>query len=401
MKLNTNSILTFVLALAPFLGVAQNNIDFKPGTFTLNGKVADSKGIVDNLVYLQFKQNGKEIKDSTQLINGTYSFKGLISYPSKATIQLKVADSVEQYHKQTRLLKDYSHEFYIDAGKLTAVSAGKLNKTTISGSAADSDRQNLKAKLAPLYQASSELYAQEGSLAYKNKDSLAIASFTKKSTAIQDQIDAVKKDFMFSHPQSGMMLDMLNEYTRTILEPSEIEPLFKKIQPALKSSLEGKLYAARIERSKNTAIGALPPDFVLKDRDGKKIRLTSLKGKLVLLDFWGSWCFPCRQTHPHLRELYATYKAKGFEILGVANERGTPEEQYKKWTTALEEDKMSWINVLSEKAEQGKPAVPGLYNIMAYPTKILINRDGKIAKIFVGSGTASAQALDQMIKELL
>lgn len=384
----------YLMAMLPLSGLAQSN-------FTLNGKVADSKGIIDHLVYLQFKQNGKEIKDSAQLINGTYSFKGSISYPVKATLQLKVADSVEQYHKQTRILKDYSYEFYLDRGQITAVSKEKLNKTQITGSAADADRQQLKVSLDPYYETSNKLYSQEGSPAYKSKDSMAIAKYTKKSYAIQDQIDSIKKAFLFSHPQSGMVLDMLSEYTRTILEPAEIEPLFNKIQPALKSSAEGQAYANRIQSAKTTALGAKAQNFVLKDRNGKEVSLASLKGKLVLLDFWGSWCFPCRSTHPHLRKLYAEYKDKGFEILGVASERGKPEENYKKWTAALDQDQMTWVNVLSEPTEKGEQSVPGKYNVNAYPTKVLIDQNGIIVKKFVGSGAANAEALDKLVEQLL
>ncbi|MBE9599262.1 TlpA disulfide reductase family protein [Pedobacter sp. MC2016-24] len=390
------NICSIALVLAPLFGAAQAG-----NSFTLTGKVSDYQRAVDNTVYLQFKQNGKEIKDSAKLINGTYSFKGIISYPVNAILQLKVADSVAQYHKQTRILKDYACEFYLDQGKLLANAPQKLNSTVIQGSAADTDRQQLKAILDPYYDASNKLYSKEGTPAYKSKDSIAIAKYTKKSYALQDKIDSAKKAFLFSHPQSGMVLDMLSEYTRTILEPAEIEPFFNKIQPALKASAEGQAYASRIEKSKVTALGAQAENFVLKDRNGKNVSLASLKGKLVLLDFWGSWCFPCRSTHPHLRKLYAEYKDKGFEILGVASERGKPDENYKKWTAALDQDQMTWVNVLSEQAEKGQQTVPGKYNVNAYPTKVLIDQNGIIVKKFVGSGAANAEALDKLVEQLL
>ena len=389
------NILPIALVLAPLLGAAQGS------PFTLTGKVADHKRAVDNTIYLKFRQNGKEINDSTKMVNGAYTFKGILSYPVKATIQLKVADSVEQYHKQTRILKDYAHEFYIDKGKLSANATGKLNSTIVKGSAADDNRQELQKMLDPYYKTSSRIYDEEGRKAYENKDSVAIALYTKKSYKVQDQIDSVKKAYLFSHPQSGIVLELLGEYTRTILEPSEIDPLFKQVQPAIKVSTEGLAYAKRIEQARTTALGTQAPDFKLKDRNGKEVNLSSLKGKLVLLDFWGSWCFPCRSTHPHLRKLYAEYKAKGFEILGVASERGTPEENYKKWTEALDQDQMTWVNVLAEKGEPNKPAIPALYSVNAYPTKVLINKDGRIVKKFVGSGQANADALDNLVKQLL
>jgi thiol-disulfide isomerase/thioredoxin len=394
--MKTRNMLSIILVLAPLLGAAQAG-----NTFTLSGKVGDYQRAGDHTIYLKFKQNGKEIKDSAKLVNGSYTFKGQISYPVKAIIQLKVADSVEKYHASTRILKDYAHEFYIDKGTLLANAQEKLNSTVVKGSKADEDRQELKEKLDPYYAASSRIYKEEGAPAYKNKDSLAIANYTKKSYKIQRQIDSVKKAYLFSHPQSGTILDLLSEYTRTILEPAEIEPLFVQIQPALKVSTEGLAYAKRIEQAKTTALGVKAPDFKLKDRNGKEVSLSSLKGKLVLLDFWGSWCFPCRSTHPHLRKLYAEYKDKGFEIFGVASERGTPEENYKKWTAALDQDQMTWVNVLAEKGEKDKPAVTSQYSVNAYPTKVLISKEGRIVKKFVGSGEANASELDKLVEKLL
>jgi thiol-disulfide isomerase/thioredoxin len=392
--MKTKHILLLSLLASPFMAAAQSN------NFTLSGKVTDYKRAVNQTIYLKFKQNGKEVKDSAKLINGNYVFKGQLSYPVKATLQLKVADSVTKYYQQTRMLKDYAHEFYIDKGKLVANAPEKLNSTVITGSAADQDFQALQAAVAPYHKRSNKLYEEEGQKVYENKDSIAIAKYTKKSYAIQDQIDSVEKVFLFSHPQSGIVLDMLSEYTRTILEPSEIEPFFNKIQPALKSSAEGQAYANRISRAKATANGAMAQDFILKDRNGKEVSLASLRGKLVLLDFWGSWCFPCRSTHPHLRKMYATYKDKGFEILGVASERGKPEENYKKWTAALDQDQMTWVNVLSEQPK-GETSVPAKYNVNAYPTKILINKDGTIIKKFVGSGEANAAALDELVAKYM
>jgi thiol-disulfide isomerase/thioredoxin len=396
--MKTINILSVAFLLAPLLGTAQTG-----NPFILSGKVEDYKRATDNTIYLAFKQNGKEIKDSTKLVNGTYTFKGQVFYPTKATIQLKVADSVEKYHTRTRILKDYVHEFYIDKGQLIANAPEKLNSTVVKGSKADDDRQELKAKLDPYNATTTKIYKEEGAQAYKNKDSLAIANYTKKLFKIYDQIDSVKRVYLFSHPQSGTIMDLLEEYTRTILEPAEIEPLFSKIQPAINASLEGQTYAKRIEQSKVTAIGAKAPNFILKDKNGKEISLSAMKGKLILLDFWGSWCGPCRATHPHLKKLYAEYKSKGFEIFGVSNElNNNQEENYKKWVAAMDQDKMEWVNVLNDKSKSDKTdGVLSKYSISAFPTKILIDRDGRIIKRLVGSGLKAQEDLDKLLQDKL
>jgi thiol-disulfide isomerase/thioredoxin len=368
------------LSFVPAIGMCQ----LKNKTFTIEGNVADTKRAVNGIIYLKYKQNGEQFTDSAVLNNGNYHFKGSLQYPVKAIIQLKVADSVEKYYRSTRLLKDYAHEFYLDQGKLLANSSEKLQQTIVKGALAEADHQQLTAKLAPFYTRSAALYESEGRKVYESKDVQTIAKYTKKSYAIQDQIDSVERDFMVSHLQSGIAFDMLQEYTRSALEPSEIAPIFQKLQPSLKASAEGIAYAARIEKAKKTAIGA------------------PAKGKLVLLDFWGSWCMPCRQTHPHLKELYSEYKSKGLEILGVSNESGNPETDYKKWTTALDEDKMDWINVLNTNSRSDKnKGVLSDYKVNAFPTKVLIDQNGIIIKRFVGNTSKNAEMLDDIVKKHL
>ncbi len=353
------------------------------------------------MIYLKFAQNGVSLIDSAKLSNGEYSFSGEIMYPTKATIQLKVADSVERYHRQTRFLRDYAHEFYIDGGHLVANAPKKMNSTIVQGSAADSDRQRLDALLKPLYTSNDKLYKEYGDRAYREKDSVAIAAYLKQSYATSGKIDSIEKDFLFSHPQSGIALDLLQDYTRSMLEFSEIAPFFVQLQPALRNSVEGQKYTERLQQAQKTAKGTVAPDFTLKDREGREVSLSSLKGKVILLDFWGSWCFPCRQTHPHLRELYAMHRDKGFEILGVANERGDESQNYKKWTQALDEDQMTWVNLLGTAKGGRGPDVPSIYSVSAYPTKVLIGRDGNIIKRFVGSGKEAADELDKLLAELL
>jgi len=369
--------------------------------FTLKGKVVDVEGILDNMIYLKFAQNGVSLIDSAKLSNGEYSFSGEIMYPTKATIQLKVADSVERYHMQTRFLRDYTHEFYIDGGHLVASAPKKMNSTIVQGSAADSDRQRLDALLKPLYTSNDKLYREYGDRAYREKDSVAIAAYLKQSYATTGKIDSIEKDFLFSHPQSGIALDLLQDYTRSMLEFSEIASFFAQLQPDLRNSVEGQKYAERLQQAEKTAKGTVAPDFTLKDREGREVSLSSLKGKVILLDFWGSWCFPCRQTHPHLRELYVMYRDKGFEILGVANERGDESQNYKKWTQALDEDQMTWVNLLGTAKGNIGPDVPSIYSVSAYPTKVLIGRDGNIIRRFVGSGKEAADELDKLLAELL
>lgn len=354
------------------------------------------------MIYLKFKQNGKEVKDSTKIVNGSYSFKGTILYPVKATLQLKVADSVETYYNTRHFLKEYSYSFYLEKGSITAESRATLNKSLVKGSAAESDANELETMLKPYHAEGNKLYTDEGKPAYERKDSITIAAYTKKMYANENRIDSVRKAFMLSHLGSGLALDMLREYTRSLMDPREIEPLFNQLNPSLKASDEGENYWNRIQETKRTAIGTIAPDFILKDSEGKEISLSSLKGKLVLLDFWGSWCYPCRASHPHLKKLYQEYKSKGFEILGVSSESGKQEEDYKKWTAAIKEDGMNWLNVLSNTSRSERSrGILNQYSVMVFPTKILIDKNGVILKRFAGNTPENARILEKNIRDYL
>ena len=393
-----NKILLFILLFCVF----ENANSQQMNAFVIKGHVADTKRSTAKRIYLKYAQNGKNFIDSSTIENGNFSFKGKIAYPVKANLQLKVADSVEVYYNRTRLLKDYAYEFYLDKGTLLAASQATLSTTKLTGSAAHNDMVKLKNLLEPYYNKSSTLYNDEGRQAYQSKDSVAIQAFSVKSRAVQKQIDSIKRAFMFSHPKSGTALDMLQEYTRSSLDPVEVEPYFKKLQQALLVSESGKAYLARLEKSKATAKGMTAPDFTLKDRDGNSISLSSLKGKLVLLDFWGSWCGPCRQSHPHMNKMYALYKDKGFEILGVSNEMSTPEENYTKWTQAMDEDGMKWMNVLNDKEKSDKQNnILSKYAVNAFPTKVLIDKNGVIIKRFVGNTPENIAELDRLVEKFL
>ena len=137
-----------------------------------------------------------------------------------------------------------------------------------------------------------------------------------------------------------------------------------------------------------------------KDMYGTAVDLNALKGRYVLLDFWGSWCRPCRASHPHLKELYSKFKNKGFEIIGIASEHAkTAEERHKLWTTAISEDGLTWLQVLNNENVQQFDAVKE-YGVTAFPTKILLDRDGNIIGKYVGNGNGG-EAFGARLEELL
>lgn len=149
-----------------------------------------------------------------------------------------------------------------------------------------------------------------------------------------------------------------------------------------------KKIKAREEAEAKIKEGLPAPDFTLNDLNGKPLALSSLRGKYVVLDFWGSWCGWCIKGIPDMKKYYEKYKSK-LEILGI-DCRDTEE----KWRAAVEKHELPWLHVYNA----GDPDVSVLYAIQGYPTKIVIDPEGKIAKIVVGEDPAFYQYLDELFK---
>jgi len=117
------------------------------------------------------------------------------------------------------------------------------------------------------------------------------------------------------------------------------------------------------------------------------VRLSAYKGRTILLDFWGSWCGPCRASHPHLKELYKKYKDKGFEIIAIAQERGkTLHESKNSWLKAIADDDINWVHILNQDGVEKQDLVKS-YRVNAFPTKILVDTEGKIILRITASAT--------------
>ena len=130
-------------------------------------------------------------------------------------------------------------------------------------------------------------------------------------------------------------------------------------------------------------------DFTLPDLNGNRVTLSSLKGKVVLIDFWASWCLPCRVSNKHLVKLYSKYKDKGLEIIGVSLD-----DDSKDWKKAVVKDKITWMQVNDPGGWDAKAAIK--WNIEAIPASFLVNKNGDVVAIDL-----EKNELEIMVKQLL
>lgn len=167
----------------------------------------------------------------------------------------------------------------------------------------------------------------------------------------------------------------------------ELMKKFEELRAKAKAEQE-----ARDKELENKGIGEMAPDFTLKNTKGTSVSLKSLRGKWVVLDFWATWCGPCKASMPHLKEYYEKYAGK-FEVLGIA---GSSKEE--DWKTMVKDMKLPWINVINPQNTTEKEDVLKLYSIEAFPTYIIIDKEGKIYKKFIGASRKLHDELDKILE---
>jgi len=193
--------------------------------------------------------------------------------------------------------------------------------------------------------------------------------------ALQAAQQVVLARFIRAMPQSPVSLTALNRYTRgdEAFDPATAEPLFRGLAPGVRNSALGQAFAHRLAAAKTTAVGALAPDFVQNDVNGRPVRLRDYRGRYVLLDFWASWCKPCREENPNVVANFHRYKTRRFTVLGVSLDRPASRAA---WLDAIATDHLAWTHVSDLRFWQNEVAVR--YGVRSVPQNVLIDPEGRI-----------------------
>lgn len=202
-------------------------------------------------------------------------------------------------------------------------------------------------------------------------DSVKLDSVYRAMEEMKRQIDLNIHSYVDSCNNTLAITYVIGDFIAREYPFEEVERHYNRLTPEVKASHPGQLLKEKIEQLKQINIGGLAPDIDLPAPDGKQVRLSSLRGKYVLLDFWASWCGPCLAEVPNVKEIYATYKDKGFEVYGVSLDN-----KKDAWEKAIGQHDLTWTHVSSLKGWECPVAKQ--YNVTGIPRMYLLDREGRI-----------------------
>jgi peroxiredoxin len=358
--MNKNSILAIACCL-PLGLMAQTG-------YTLRGKI----GRVDApaIAYLEYSNAGKKVKDSVVMQKGSFLFTGHLSNPVQASVTLK--------HDTAALSKKVRPDalyFWLENSAVTITAADSVTHGVVKGSLANEEDRELTALQRPYRKtADSVVKAYYAGTEEERKDSAFRKALGTAQQQSQQGYDSVTRRFIIAHPNSYIALQAF-AYLEVgyNFNPDTATRRFSRFAPALQTTALGKKITGMIETGQKTRAGVMAMDFTQPDSTGKPVKLSDYRGHYVLVDFWASWCKPCRAENPNMLAAWKKYKDKNFDILGVSLDE---DKGRRAWLHAVAQDGLPWTQVSDLKGFESPAAV--MYGVKAIPSNFLIDPSGKI-----------------------
>ncbi|SKB39654.1 Peroxiredoxin [Sphingobacterium nematocida] len=359
-------IIIQALLLLPFWGFTQKG---KKESYIIQGKI-DSIQKCKQYVYLSSIVRDQELQtDSVLMKDGKFTFRGRVDEPCMVNVYINVAGrkypaSMKLFLENAKInlsaTWDKSAREYVKNLKITGSKVHDENEDLFEGAMKRSGRDKIR-----------EAYIE----AEKRRDTAQMRALTSANKNALELYTKDINDWIAANPNSFVTL----RYKSMIIPPDEagldkFEAELDLMDPVLRSSFLAKTIYADINEQRSRlkiAPGAMAIDFEQPDKDGKVVRLSDYKGKYVFVDFWASWCVPCRAENPHVVKAYNDFHKKGLEVLSVS-----VDDKREAWLKAVEQDGLPWTQVSDLKGWNNSASQS--YLIKAIPANFLIDPSGKI-----------------------
>lgn len=327
----------------------------KPDKFVINGEF---KGKETGQIQLMKYADGKWlVEDSTNINKGKFQLKGKADLPELRVVAMGPNQMIAQ--------------FFAENGTLTLeASTDSIGKGVVKGSKSNEDFSIYQKELMTLSKEAQGMQ-QRFMTAQSAGDQEGMKKAQIDFEAMNQNLAVYAKNFIRTHKNSTVSpLVALMQFGQTI-KAAEIDTLIAFLDPSVQASIYVGELKKIADKMRTTEVGTMAPDFTLPTPDGGTFKLSSIRGKYVMIDFWAAWCQPCRHENPNVVALYGKYKDKGFDIVGVSLDR-----EKDAWVKAIADDKLVWHQVSELKFWQSEIAQK--YGVTAIPCTFLLDKSGKI-----------------------